>query len=162
MKRFLAGAVALLLGLCMAGCDTFKDYDKEEVTVSEPYVIYFGNFAEVIVDPGHEKCRIVHEHFNRKHGDAFHLPYSIATVYSADQKYTISDKEVGNGAIRINGKEYSLRESNPVISMKYGMLWTSVRFEQGPDRARRNAPWVYPLQKRSSGNTQKMTIIETD
>ena len=96
---------SLLLGSYVAGCDTVRDYDKEEVTVSVPHVIYFGNLTEVIIDPGEEKCRIVHEHFNRKRGDSFHVPYSIATVYSDHQKYIISDKETGNGAIRINGKE---------------------------------------------------------
>ena len=147
MKRLFAVTVSLLLGFYIAGCDRINDYGKEEVTVSVPYVIHFGNLTEIIIDPGQEKCRIVHEHFNRKHGDAFHVPYSRATVYSVHQKYIISDKEIGNGAIRINGKEYSLRKSNPVISMNYGIKWTSDKFEQGPDRTIRNAPWVYPLKK---------------
>ena len=144
MKRFFAGMFSLLLGSYVAGCNTVRDYDKEEVTVSVPHVICFGNLTEVIIDPGEEKCRIVHEHFNRKRGDAFHVPYSIATVYSDHQKYTISDKETGNGAIRINGKEYSLRISNPVISLKHGIMWTSENFEQGPTCP---GPWVYPLKK---------------
>lgn len=147
MKRLFVGTVSLLIGLYIAGCDILNDYGKEEVTVSVPHVIYFGNLTEVIIDPGQEKCRIVHEHFNRKHGDAFHVPYSIATVYSVHQKYTISDKQIGNNAIRINGQEYSLRKSNPVISIKYGIMWTSDKFKQGPDQTKRNAPWVYPLKK---------------
>ena len=147
MKRLFVGTVSLLLGLYIAGCDRINDYGKEEVTVSVPYVIYFGNLTEVIIDPRQEKCRIVHEHLNRKRGDAFHIPYSIATVYTGHQKYIISDKKIGNGAIRINGEEYFLRKSNPVISMKSGIMWTSNQFEQGPDQSRLNAPWVYPLKK---------------
>lgn len=87
MKRLFVDTVSLLLGLYIAGCDRINDYGKEEVTVSVPSVIYFGNLTEVIIDPGQEKCRIVYEHFNRKHGDAFHVPYSIATVYPVRNFY---------------------------------------------------------------------------
>ena len=93
MKK--SGFCSLLCGLMivfLAGCDTIKDYSKEELVITVPHVIYFGNLAEVIIVPEKNGCRIVHEHFNRKHGHGFKVPYSIATIYFADKKFIISDK----------------------------------------------------------------------
>ena len=149
MKRFNWLWIGAFFIVCIAigGC-TIKDYSKEELAISVPHVIYFGNFVEVIIDPGQEKCRIIHEHFNRKHGHAFKVPYSIATVCIADKKFTISDKNVGNWAIEIDKKEYSVRKSNPVINAADGLRWTSGNFKQGPAQSIHNVitPWLYPLK----------------
>ena len=135
-----------LMIVSLVGCDTIKDYSKEELVITVPHVIYFGNLAEVIIVPEKNGCRIVHEHFNRKHGHAFKVPYSIATIYFADKKFIISDKEVGNLAIQIDGKKYSLRKSNPVIHAQYGILWSAENFTQGPNRSVPDSPWVFPLK----------------
>lgn len=138
---------SLICGLAivfLAGCSGIRDHSVEDLAITEPHVVYFGNLTEVIIVPGQGKCRIVHEHFNRNHGHAFKVPYSIATVYSADRKFVISDKEAGNLAIRIDGKEYSLRKSNPVIHAQHGILWTTESFRQTPFPA--TSAWVYPLK----------------
>ena len=149
MKKFTIGRIfCFLMIVFLAGCNA-KDYSKEDLTVTVPHVIFFGNCTEVIVDPGQGKCRIVHEHFNRKCGHAFKTPYSIATVYLENRILIISDKNVVNLEIMIDGKKYSLRKSNPVIHAHHGILWTVTNFKQGPDpRSLPGTPWVFPL----SGN----------
>lgn len=92
---------------------------------SAPHVIYFGNLTEVIIVPEKSECRIVHEHFNRKHGHAFKVPYSIATVHFTDKKFIISDKEVGNLAIQIDGKNILWGNPPPLFmhnTAYYGLL----------------------------------------
>lgn len=144
MKKFFVNLSVLLLGgWLLSGCDRFGDYTKEQMEIFEPHVIYFGNLTEVIIDPCKEKCRIVYEHYNRKRGDAFHIPYGVATVYFAEKKFVVSDKGTGNLAIKIDGEEYSLRESNPVIRAGQGLYWTKTRFTQGPERP---VVWIYPLK----------------
>lgn len=144
MKKFFVNLSVLLLGgWLLSGCDRFGDYTKEQKEIFEPHVIYFGNLTEVIIDPCQEKCRIVYEHYNRKRGDAFHIPYGVATVYFAEKKFVVSDKGTGNLAIKIDGEEYSLRESNPVIRAGQGLYWTRTRFTQGPERP---VVWIYPLK----------------
>ena len=140
---------SLLCGLMivfLVGCNPAKDYSKEELSITEPHVIYFGNLTEVIIVPEKSGCRIVHEHFNRKHGHAFKVPYSIATVYFTDKKVIISDNGVGNWAIKIDGEKYSLRKSNPVIHAQHGILWTAENFTQGPNRSVPDSPWIFPLK----------------
>jgi len=141
----LFSAVSIFLLLGWTGCELRPaDYEKEEFAISGPHVIYFGNYAEVIVDPGNEKCRIVFEHYNRKRGNAFRIPYGVATVHFADRKVIVSDEDVGNGAIKIDGREYSLRSSSPIISANGKLSWTNGSFEQewSPQ-----GPWVYPLKR---------------
>ena len=149
---------SLLCGLMivlLAGCNSANDYSKEELVVNVPHVIYFGNLTEVIVVPEKNGCRIVHEHFNRKHGHSFKVPYSIATVYFTDKKFIISDKGIGNWAIQIDGKKYSLRKSNPVIHAQHGILWTAENFTQGPNSSVPDSSWVFPLQGNISALLRK-------
>ena len=144
MKKFFVNLSVLLLGgWLLSGCDRFGDYTKEQMEIFEPHVIYFGNLTEVIIDPGKEKCRIVYEHYNRKRGDAFHIPYGVATVYFAEKKFVVSDRGTGNLAIKIDGREYSLKESNPVIRAGQGLSWTRTPFTQGPEQP---VVWIYPLK----------------
>ena len=143
MKKFFVNLSVLLLGgWLLSGCDRFGDYTKQQMEIFEPHVIYFGNLTEVIIDPGKEKCRIVYEHYNRR-GDSLHIPYGIATVYFAEKKFVVSDKGTGNLAIKIDGREYSLRESNPVIRAGQGLSWTKTQFTQGPEQS---VVWIYPLK----------------
>ena len=135
--------VILFSALLFSGCD--RDLEREEFSISSPHVIYFGNLTEVIVDPGSEKCLIVYEHRNRRRGDAFHVPCGTATVHFPDRKVVVSDKGMGNGAVEIDGKPYSLRDSSPVISAGKGLFRTKAHFVQGPDRQRPTV-WVYPLE----------------
>ena len=121
------------------------DISSESFTVAEPHVIFFPNVTEVIVDPRESKCDIVYE---RKAVGPKRRPCAIATVYFAGKKYVISCMKVGNEEIEINGEEYSLRKSNPVISEKKGILWTNGNFRQGPDYSIPNSPRVYPLKGR--------------
>jgi len=137
--------ICCLLIIFLTGCGGIRDYSREELSVTVPYVIYFGNLTEIIIAPGKDECRIVHEHFNRKYGNAFRVPYSIATVCFPDRKFVVSDKGVGNYAIQIDGQRYSLRKSNPVIHTKYGILWTAENFRQGPNSAP-CSPWLFPLK----------------
>ena len=144
--RCLAGSMFLVIlsALCLQGCARIVSYEKEEFTISKPHVIFFGNLTEVIIDPGNETCRIVYEHYNRKRGDAFHVPYGVATVSFAGRKYVVSDRRVGNFAIRIDGREFSLKDSNPLIRAGQGVLWTREPFKQ--DLAHKEF-WVYPLKR---------------
>ena len=134
--------VILFPVLLFSGCE---DHEREEFSISSPHVIYFGNLVEVIVDPGDEKCLIVYEHRNRRRGDALHVPCGTATVHFPDRKVVVSDKGMGNSAVEIDGKPYSLRDSSPVISAGKGLSRTKARFVQGPDRQRPTV-WVYPLE----------------
>ena len=52
---FISGLIILFL----AGCCSVRDHEKEELVISGSHIIYFGNFTEIIVVPGQEKCRIV-------------------------------------------------------------------------------------------------------
>ena len=70
------------------------------------------------------------------------------SVDFAGKKYVISCMKVGNEEIEINGEEYSLRKSNPVISEKKGILWTNGNSRQGPDYSIPNSPRFYPLKGR--------------
>lgn len=121
------------------------DISSESFTVTEPHVIFFPNLTEVIVDPRESKCDIVYE---RKAVGPKRRPCAIATVYFAGEKYVISCMKVVNKEIEINGEEYSLRKSNPVISEKKGISWTNGNFRQGPDYSIPNSPRVYPLKGR--------------
>ena len=135
----------LFPALLFSGCD--RDYEREEYSISSPHVIYFSNLVEIIVDPGNEKCLIVYEHWNRRRGDAFHVPCGTATVYFPDRKVVVSDRGMGNNAIEIDGRKYALKGSGLVIRAGKGLSRTKGRFEQGPDR-RQPTGWVYPLERK--------------
>ena len=153
MKKInIFSSLCSLMIVFLVGCNIEKDYSKEELVVNVPHVIYFGNLTEIIIVPEKNECRIVHEHFNRKHGHAFNVPYSIATVYFTDKKFIISDKCAVNWEIQINGKKYSLRKSNPIIHAQHGILWSVEKFTQGPNRSVPDSPWVFPLK----GNIPKI------
>ena len=140
MKKVFFGL--LLPVLLFSGCE---DHEREEYSISSPQVIFFGNLVEVIVDPGNEKCLVVYEHWNRRRGDALHIPFGTATVHFPDRKVVVSDKGTGNHAIEIDGRKYALKDSSPVIRAGKGLSWTKGRFEQGTDR-RKPTVWVYPLR----------------
>ena len=149
MKKVFFGL--LLPVLLFSGCE---DHEREEYSISSPHVIFFGNLVEVIVDPGNEKCLIVYEHRNRRRGDAFHVPCGRATVHFPDRKIVVSDKGMGNGAIEIDGRRYSLKDSSPVISAGKGLSRTGGNFRQGPDRQKPTV-WVYPLEGKIPGLSEK-------
>ena len=150
MKKVFFGL--LLPTLLFSGCD--RDLEREEFSISSPHVIFFGNLTEVIVDPGSEKCLIVYEHRNRRRGDALHVPCGTATVHFPDRKVVVSDKGMGNGAIEIDGKPYSLKDSSPVISAGKGLSRTKGNFRQGPDRQKPTVR-VYPLEGKISELCEK-------
>ena len=65
-------------------------------------------------------------------------------MYFSDRKVIVSDEDVGNGAIKIDGREYSLKRSSPIISANGRLSWTNGSFEQ--ERSPQG-PWVYPLMR---------------
>lgn len=89
--------------IALPSCNrTERDFDISS-TISRTISLGIGNFTVVEIDPNGHKPTFHWEAFNKKHGSAFNVPYEILTISSEDVRYVVTDKNVGNNALSVNG-----------------------------------------------------------
>lgn len=95
------------------------DYDFAE-PITHPEMIGLGNLTVVEIDPNGRSPSMHWQAFNKRRGNAFNVPYEVITIESGAERYVITDRTVGNGALSVNGEVKKFEADSKRLSVKLG------------------------------------------
>lgn len=145
---FFLCAMVLAVGW-FAGCRNTPelDYDIAE-PITHPVIIGLGNLTVIAIDPNGRSPSMHWQAFNKRRGNAFNVPYEVITIESGAERYVITDRTVGNGALFVNGEVKKFEAFSKHLRIKFG---EGVSILEGADyhSARKFYGYDAPITKRS-------------
>jgi len=120
MKRVANIFFCISIGLFLTGCGGDTLDLQKEATIESVQNYGIGNFTVVRFEPNARKVRIVWRAYNVFHGNAFHVPWDEVEASSGAEKYTITDKNVGNDELEANGMLYKFNSRKDCVLVKFG------------------------------------------
>ena len=111
---------AVAAAIISSGCSAPKLDNYRSETISRATNFGFTNLSVVEIDPRGKRAKIVWQDFNRSNGSWANVPFEILSVESGTEHYVISDKNVLNNEIEVNGKVYHFDDRTQRVRISIG------------------------------------------
>ena len=117
IASFLLGVPAVFIS---SACSSPRlDYVRS-ATISRATNFGTCNLSVIEIDPHGRRAKIVWQAFNHSNGSWANVPFEILTVESGQDRYVISDKNVLNNEIEVNGKAYHFDDLTQRVRIRIG------------------------------------------
>ena len=117
LLRLAAFAVLFIV----TGCSNAPHLNfSHSETLTHPVNLGIGNFTVVEIDPNAEQVRLDWKGYNEKEGSWLNVPFEVIEVKTGKERYLITDDNVLNNELRINGKKFKFDANSKRILIRFG------------------------------------------
>ena len=112
--------LAVTAVLISSACSSPKlDYVRS-ATISRATNFGICNLSVIEIDPHGRQAKIAWQGFNHSNGSWANVPFEILSVESGTERYVITDKNVLNNEIQVNGKIYHFDDLTQRVKIQIG------------------------------------------
>ncbi len=104
--------------------------DRKTGTITSSQTFGIRNFTVIRVDPNGNEVHVDWKGFNVKTGNASEVPFEEIWLSTGAEQYLVSDREVGNNQLIVNGRLYQFNGQSEQLLIRFG---SGVSVEPGGD-----------------------------